>query len=178
MSLRADLRTATAEHHARLDAALDRFDLTDPRAYRAFLRAHARALLPIEQAIAGSPASAGWRARGPLLTDDLLALGEPMPPPMPIDPVSDAGCWGMRYVAEGSRLGGALLSRQVGAGLPARYLGAHHGKGEWRGFLDALEAAAVDGGAEWRAEASEGAMQAFDLFALSVAGEMALDERR
>ncbi|WP_156678954.1 biliverdin-producing heme oxygenase [Sphingomonas profundi] len=178
MSLRTELRTATAGDHERLDATFATFDLADAAAYRAFLRAHARALAPIEQAIAGSGATAGWRPRAPLLADDLAALGTPPPPPLPLDRPDEAALWGMRYVVEGSRLGGALLARQVGAGLPAAYLGAQHAKGEWRGFLDALEAAGEAGGAAWRAEAIAGARRAFHLFAASVAEEKAPDERR
>lgn len=173
MSLRTELRAATADDHTRLDATFGGFDLADPVAYRRFLRAHARALAPIEQAIAASPAPAAWNPRMDRIADDLAALGEPLPPPMTLAATDDATLWGMRYVVEGSRLGGALLARQVGSGLPADYLGAQLGKGEWRGFLDALEAAGEAGGAEWRAEAVAGARAAFAMFARSVAEEEA-----
>ena len=180
MSLRADLRTATADDHVRLDTVFATFDLSDPAAYLAFLRAHARALAPIEQALAASGARASWRPRMPQITADLAALGEaaPLPLPLPLGPVSPARLWGMRYVVEGSRLGGVLLARQVGAGLPSSYLGAQHGKGEWRAFLDTLEAAGEAGGADWRADAVAGAHEAFGLFARSAAGEVAGDEQR
>ncbi|TVV71873.1 biliverdin-producing heme oxygenase [Sphingomonas solaris] len=171
MSLRADLRGATADDHNRLDAVFGQYDLADAAAYRRFLRAHARALQPVETAIAGSAATHAWQPRVPLIAADLAALGEPMPEAMTIDPPGAARLWGMRYVVEGSRLGGAMLARQVGAGLPAAYLGAQHGKGEWRGFLEALEGAGDAGGAEWRAEAGGGAQAAFALFAASAAQE-------
>lgn len=171
MSLRADLRAATADDHARLDATFGRFDLTDRRAYAAFLTAHARALAPIEAAIRASGETDGWQPRAPLAADDLAALDAAMPAAMPLDPPGPARLWGMRYVVEGSRLGGAMLSRQVGEGLPAAYLGAMHGRGEWRRFLDALDARAEAGGAAWRAEAVAGARDAFALFARSAAME-------
>ena len=172
MSFRMDLRSATSDDHERLDAAFGRFDLADRDDYRAFLRAHGRALLPIEQALAGSGVvDAGWHRRGPLLIADLAALDDAPPPAPPLPPADDARLWGMRYVVEGSRLGGALLARQVGGDLPRDYLGAQHGKGEWRDFLDALEEAGDTGGETWRADALAGARDAFALFAQSVAEE-------
>lgn len=172
MSLRADLRAATADDHERLDATFGRFDLADRHAYRRFLAAHARALAPVEDAIRRSGDTVGWQPRAPLAEQDLADLGAEMPPPMTLDaPPTPARLWGMRYVVEGSRLGGAMLSRQVGVGLPAAYLGAHHGKGEWRHFLDTLEAKGDAGGPGWQAEAVEGAREAFALFARSAALE-------
>jgi heme oxygenase len=173
VSLRAALRSTTAADHERLDSMFGGFDLADRAAYRRFLRAHARALAPIEAAIAASDATAGWRPRWPLIAADLAVLGESPPPLLPLEPPAAARLWGMRYVVEGSRLGGALLARRVGAGLPAAYLGAQHGKGEWRGFLETLEQAGADGGRAWRAEAIDGARQAFALFAAGAAEEMA-----
>nr|AGU09946.1 hypothetical protein [uncultured organism] len=172
-SVRGALRTATADNHERLDAMFGKFDLADPAAYRSFLRAHARALLPIEELIAAAGRPDGWLPRSPLLLADLAAIGEAGPSPMPILPPNAPGLWGMRYVVEGSRLGGALLARSVGSGLPAAYLGARHGAGEWRAFLDTLERAGQDGDETWLNGAIEGAREAFALFAAAATEEMA-----
>ncbi len=175
MTFLSALRAATADDHVRLDATFGGFDLTLADDYRRFLRAHARALVPIEAAIAGSAATVAWHPRTPMIAADLAGLDEAAPPALPFDPPGDAALWGMRYVIEGSRLGGALLARRVGPGLPAAYLGAHHGKGEWRGFLETLEQAGQAGGEAWRTEAISGARQAFDLFAQGAAQEMISD---
>jgi heme oxygenase len=172
-SVRVALRAATADEHTRLDAMFGRFDLGNPLAYPRFLRAHARALAPIEAAIAAVLGLEGWRLRTPLIVADLVALGEVLPPSLPLLVPNGARLWGMRYVVEGSRLGGALLARSVGAGLPSAYLGARHGAGEWRRFLDELERAAAGGGEAWRDEAIAGAREAFALFAAGAAQEMA-----
>jgi len=78
-----------------------------------------------------------------------------------------AYCWGVRYVIEGAQLGGALLSRRLGARhgatLPLRYLsgdGSAPGR-RWQAFVDALcaavrESAQID-------TACAAACQAFDL---------------
>ena len=90
----------------------------------------------------------------PLLAQDLAALDLPLPEPLPLDDnVADGFHWGLRYTLEGSRLGGAMLSRQVAPGLPKAYLSAAHGKGEWIAFQRALD------------DAVQGAQAAFALFA-------------
>jgi len=135
----ARLRAETAAAHEAVDAAYARYDLADPDGYRAFLLAHARALPAVEMALAGA-ALPPWRERTTALSADLAALGVAMPAPLSLDPPTDpAAAWGMLYVIEGSRLGGMLLERQVGAGLPRAYLAARHRSGEWRGFLGALD---------------------------------------
>ena len=67
-------------------------------------------------------------------------------------------------MVEGSRLGGVYLARQVGAGLPARYLSAAHGKGEWRAFLAWLDQACEAGGSGWIEAALAGAAAGFALY--------------
>ena len=65
------------------------------------------------------------RRRSSLLRDDLETLGAALP--TLVVPPSFAGpddILGGLYVLEGSRLGGAMLSRSVGLGLPHRFLGA------------------------------------------------------
>ena len=143
---RTAIREATAADHERLDGLFERFDLADPANYGRFLRAHAAALIPAERALDAAGAASiipGWtdRRRGALLRADLAALAVSEPPALPAPVLeSEAGCWGAAYVLEGSRLGGAMLARRVGAGLPHAYLAAPQPKGAWRQFIAALDA--------------------------------------
>ncbi|MDO7836937.1 heme oxygenase [Sphingobium sp. HBC34] len=156
------------ESHRRVDAVYAGYALDSRSDYRAFLRAHARALGALESA-AGNGAS-----RLPLLADDLAALDAALPAPLPLAAADTDGFrWGLRYALEGSRLGGAMLSRQVGAGLPRSYLCAVHGKGEWVAFQRALDSAAAEGGEGWLGDAVQGAQAAFALFAQAGEAEKA-----
>ena len=86
-----------------------------------------------------------WRSRRAALAADLIALGRDMPEPLTLDlSDDDAARWGALYVTEGSRLGGVMLARRVGKGLPKAYLQSGFGPGEWRDFRHALDAAAGD----------------------------------
>lgn len=157
---RQALREATMGSHRRVDAIYGDFALDSPIDYRAFLTAHARALAGLEAAARPDA------PRLPLLEQDLAALDLPMPPALPLEANAANGFhWGLRYALEGSRLGGAMLSRQVGAGLPKAYLSAAHGKGEWIAFQRALDSAAAEGGEGWLDDAVQGAQAAFALFA-------------
>jgi len=144
---RAALRAGTAADHKRLDDLFGGFRLDDPRDYRAFLSAHAMALLTVEQALdaAGfADALADWpqRRRAGAIAADLAAIGEPLPAPLPAPPLGTlAARWGAAYVVEGSRLGGALLARSVPEGLPKSYLGSVQPPGMWRKFLEKLDKA-------------------------------------
>lgn len=148
--------------HQRVDDLFADFSLTDRDSYVAFLKTHARALAPLE-ALAGPQTP-----RLPLLARDLGELGETLPPPLDgPTPEGEAFRWGARYTLEGSRLGGAMLARQVGPGLPHAYLSAAHEKGGWVAFQQALDEAADQGGESWIEEAIRGAEAAFDLFAVA-----------
>ena len=139
------LREATADCHQGVDAIFGRFDLNDRADYGRFLSAHARAFLPVEAALDAAGAQAllaDWpeRRRGDRLRADLAALGMAVPAPLPFrTPPSPAALWGTLYVMEGSRLGGAMLSRGVGAGLSKTYLDPGRSGDGWRNFLAALE---------------------------------------
>lgn len=168
--LRARLRAETGDAHERLDAALASYDLADPADYARFLAVHARALPALEGALAGRAPWPGWVPRWPALAADLAALGHAPPPPLPFDaPASDAEAWGMLYVIEGSKLGGAMLARRVGPNLPAAYLGKGHGPGEWRDFLAAMETGVRSG--RYASLAVAGANRAFTLFATAASLE-------
>ena len=157
---RQALRHATSDDHRRVDALFAGYSLGSAADYRAFLTAHARALAALEPA--ARPAS----ARLPLLARDMAALDTPMPEALSSPPGKGDGYrWGLLYALEGSRLGGAMLLRQVGAGLPTAYLSAVHGKGEWTAFQRALDEASAKGGEGWLDDAVEGAKAAFAVFA-------------
>lgn len=161
------LRSATAISHDRVDAAFGGFDLADRTAYAAFLLAHARALPAVERAVASFAALPAVRSRAAMLADDLDALGQIMPEPLPFALADEAEGWGALYVAEGSRLGGIMLAGQVGTPLPSAYLSARHDKGEWRALLAAIDAAAED--QAWIDRAVAGAQATFTLYAAAVA---------
>ncbi len=160
--VRQALREATTEDHRQVDSIFTCYDLRSRDSYTAFLTAQARALGTLE-ALARPEAP-----RLPLLVQDLAALGSACPEPLPLtDAGTDGFDWGLRYALEGSRLGGAMLARQVGDGLPKAYLSAAHGKGEWIAFQRALDGAAEEGGEGWLDDAVQGARAAFALFARS-----------
>ena len=166
-TVRFHLRRATEAAHDRVDRAFGGHDLGDRAAYAAFLTAHARAVPPLERLLAAVPLWDEWQPRAGLLAEDLTRMGMAMPIAMALPPVADdaiAVRWGLLYVLEGSRRGGAMLARQVGAGMPAAYLGAAHREGSWARFGQAIEAAGAGGGADWRAAAAAGAEQGFALF--------------
>jgi heme oxygenase len=166
MSARAALRAATAAKHDAVDAAFRRFDLTDRASYGQFLTAHARALPAVEQALRSVPGLPAFEPRSRLLRDDLAALGLAMPAPPPLaPPESGAAAFGALYVIEGSRLGGAMLARQVPDGLPHAYLSATHAPGAWRDFGELLDRAAHAFGPGWIDRAIVAAEATFDLYA-------------
>lgn len=164
MSAAATLRARTAAWHDEVDAAFGGLALDQLDSYRDFLRAHARALPAAEAALASAAHLPSWRARTPLLAQDLAELGTAMPPPLPFAAPSAAFAWGVLYVMEGSRLGGTMLARQIGAGLPRRYLDAAFAPGEWRGLRAALDAEAERHGDRWLDAAVTGAEACFALY--------------
>ena len=170
----AALRSLTQPLHDRVDAAFGGRSLADPAGYRRFLHAHALALPAAEAVMAGAAGLPAWRPRTPLLAADLADLGGAVPASLPFaPPVGEAAAWGVFYVVEGSRLGGAMLARQVPAGLPQRYLTAAHLAGEWRTQRGAIDAASEAGGTGWAEAAAAGAEACFALY--SRAAEMMLN---
>ncbi|MCT8001707.1 biliverdin-producing heme oxygenase [Sphingomonas sanguinis] len=157
------LRERTGPAHEAVDAAYGRYRLDDRESYTAFLIAHARALPAVEDWLAAHEVGFPWRSRRDALAADLAVLGRDMPEPMTIDlPGDEAARWGALYVTEGSRLGGAMLARQVGEGLPRAYLESTFGPGEWRDFRHALDAAAM--GDPWINRAVAAATTVFALY--------------
>ena len=165
------IRSRTRAEHDHVDTLFGAYDLTSASSYADMLQAHARALLPVEAWLAASGAKPLWTSRAQALRDDLAALGVTVPDADPVDwPASDAAAWGTAYVLEGSRLGGAMLARQVGEGLPRAYLGDVHQPGGWKAFLAAFEGRAEAEGPAWQEEAIAGAQRAFAAFAGAVPG--------
>lgn len=165
------LRENTRDCHSRVDSVFARFNLGHMDSYRAFLISHALAVSPIEGILAGTGRLGHWRPRLALLEADLRALGRHLPFSPALVPASGPGeLAGLLYVIEGSRLGGGVLAKSVGKGLPISYLSAVHQQGEWRGFLAALNARAAAETPEWLDDVLGGARRAFDLFAEAGAG--------
>lgn len=145
--LRQRLRAETAAAHAGLERVMA---LDDP----ALTAARYGAALQVLQAI-----RAGWEpgvealcpgSTGPQaawLAADLASLGlDPVPPAPPLPLTTAAEAWGVRYVLEGSALGGRMLLRSLAPlGFTAdRGARTFAGRGEatgaaWRGFLVELE---------------------------------------
>ena len=165
---REALRDGTRAAHEALDGLFARFDLADERGYRRFLKAHAMALPPLERALDEAGMARlldDWpaRRRADALAADLAALGEAMPSPLAVAPLATpAAAWGTVYVLEGSRLGGAMLARAIGIGLPHGYLGAPQPPGSWRKLLERLELALYQ--PDHIGEATEAAAHAFVTF--------------
>lgn len=155
-------------NHQRVDELFSSFSLDEAEGYGAFLKAHARALPPLEAlACPESP-------RLPLLIQDLAALGQEPPEPFSLEQDKGEGFrWGALYALEGSRLGGAMLARRVGPGLPRAYLSATHGKGGWLAFQQSLDDAAASADGDWMDGAKRGAEAAFALFASAARAEQA-----
>jgi heme oxygenase len=135
------LKTATAGHHARVEALMPSLDaLATPQGYAAALRALHAFHAAWEPAVWRAPelAEAGLdpdaRRKLPLLERDLRALGiEPsvLRPPAPEIP-DDAAALGALYVLEGATLGGRVIHRHVAGPLgltPERGGAYYHGYG-------------------------------------------------
>lgn len=166
-SPRDALRAATRDSHEGVDAAFGQFDLADEASYRAFLTAHARVVPSVEAFLdAHQPADLQpWAEvrRWPALRADLAALGIAPPATVPFAMASDiASVCGVTYVLEGSRMGGALLSRRVAPGLPSAYLGAPPQIPLWRAFFAGLDDHLATPDAVDRA--CQAALQTFQVF--------------
>jgi heme oxygenase (biliverdin-IX-beta and delta-forming) len=156
----AELRAATSADHDAVDAGFGDFALGTREGYRDFLTAHARILPLAERLIRPEALLDDWAGRTAALLADLAALGRAAPDELDFAlPEGEAARWGALYVMEGSRLGGAVLAKQVADDLPAAYLGARHGPGGWRALLAKLDEA--DAGPAWREQAVAGAKALF-----------------
>lgn len=134
--------------------------------------------MPTEAALDAAGAQAifpDWperRRRAPLVAD-LADLGVALPhhdaAPLADDP---AAITGALYVIEGSRLGGRFLARQVGEGLPRRYLAPDQRPPGWPALLEQFERLLYDPATF--AAATGAALAVFERF--ETAGRRWLDE--
>jgi len=167
LTARFALRAATGEAHERLDALYSAFDLGRSADYATFLLAHAPAFLAVEAALDAAGVELvvdGWasRRRSEALKADLTALDLPVPAPA-TSPSFDgaAAILGAAYVLEGSRLGGAMLVRKVGPGLPTAFLTPGN-PSDWRAFISLLDERLSS--EESLAAAASAALSVFNLF--------------
>jgi heme oxygenase len=152
--LLSQLKSATAGHHARVEAAMPSLDrMSTPAGYAAALRALHGFHAAWEPAIWRTPGVAeagmdGGRRKLPLLEADLRALGiEPCAPPARDAHFAGAAeALGALYVLEGATLGGRIIHRHTAGPLgvtpehgAAYYQGYGDGTGErWKAFGRAL----------------------------------------
>lgn len=159
MKARAFLRRATGEAHDRVDALFSGLNLADPADYRTFLEAQAEAHLAVEAGLDHAGAEAimpDWprRRRGEALRGDLEELGAKTPEADSLHFDGEAEVLGGIYVLEGSRLGGAVLKKQLPSGAPRHFLDGDQEPGAWRKLLEKLEEGLYDSA---RLEAAAGA---------------------
>jgi len=167
LTARFALRAATGEAHDRLDALYSAFDLGRPADYATFLLSHAPAFLAVEAALDAAGAETvidGWagRRRSGALKADLTALDLRVPAPATFPALDgEAAILGAAYVLEGSRLGGAMLVRTVGHGLPTAFLTPGN-PSDWRAFISRLDERLSS--EESLADAASAALSVFTLF--------------
>ena len=167
MAPRLALQAATDDIHRELDERLSRLDQASVADYRRFLGFHAQTIPPFEEALAAAGASRlidDWEAgrRAAAIETDLAVLGEPMPAPIAVPPIRGAAeLLGTAYVLEGSRLGGRVLKRQVGDGLPSSFLG-HSTHAPWPAVVATLDRHLYSD--ELVEEAKAAARHCFDMF--------------
>lgn len=173
--LHARLKAATRHAHEVVDAHYSRFDLGSPHGYRDFLSAHAAVLPRCEAILHASGVSTmllDWdvRRRSDALYADLAATGTSAASGVcAVTPLAAPEAWGMLYVLEGSRLGGAVLAGRVAKNSDPRcraataYLRHGHGARLWPIFLLAFAAEPVTNLQFERVIA--GALETFSLFA-------------
>lgn len=145
------LRMACEAAHARLDAKLTLFDLTDRISYCEMLSRMSGPLGALEGALAAGawPDLFGdWfaRRRTEALRADLDALGGEFREEVAA-PIKDvARAFGALYVLEGSRLGARVLARQVAASgdeevrASTRFFRHAEDQRHWQSFIIALNA--------------------------------------
>lgn len=161
------MRTATASAHVQVDDAFGAFDLNGRDGYRSFLIAQAGPLLSAEAAVdAFDPAALlpDWpdRRRSDLIRADLADLGVEPPRAEPFELDTDAAALGVIYVLEGSRLGGAMLARNVPMDLPARFIRCAPEPKRWQALIKVLDRHLV--APDQHAVAADAARAVFDLF--------------
>lgn len=159
-AVRQQLRTRTADLHARLDSRFPQ-GLTSPEAYAGYLVGMHRFASDYEVMVGQLPRHSFWLAR------DLQHVGLlPIPPSGVCTPITDPDeRLGWHYVMAGSSMGARALVRQARAlghrdDAGACFLAAHAASADWSEVLARLDASpSVDDAAALRTE--RGARAAF-----------------
>ena len=147
------LKEHTRIAHQKVDLQFSRFELANPLGYRNFLEAHDAVLPHCERVLALSGAAwliPDWpsRLRTLALEQDLRVMGGHASAGMaPMVVLAPAAVFGMMYVLEGSRIGGAVLATRLCSNSgphcrdATRYLLHGKGIGLWPSFVAALNTA-------------------------------------
>ncbi|QYE33242.1 biliverdin-producing heme oxygenase (plasmid) [Polymorphobacter sp. PAMC 29334] len=166
------LREATSSFHLKVDKEYSRFDLTDRTSYGRFLLAQTQATGAAEAGLVLDQTLPAWRPRAHLLAEDLKLLGLAVPRPLRFAQEDrDGWLWGVLYVLEGSRLGGAVLVKRLSADVPSAFLSSRHRTGEWRTLVCSIDSLGAREGQVWLDAAIEGARDCFDLHVRAAASQ-------
>jgi heme oxygenase len=166
VTILAALKLATADSHARAEAALPSLErLADAAIYCAVLRRFQGFYAAWEPAVWSSSsaerlfgAERSHRLKLPLLNRDLdaLRIAPMVRDDLPRVRLTDRAALGAMYVMEGATLGGRVILRHVAATLavgPSTGAAFFHGYGEetgarWRAFGDRMNAFIADAGGD------------------------------
>jgi heme oxygenase len=172
--LRDKLRAATADDHRRTEAGFAASLAALPDSYPDFLKAHAMAFPAVGTALSAALDWAPWTGRWIDLESDLAGLGVALPRPIALAPAaSRAEALGMAYVLEGSRMGSAILLRQIPADLPSAYLAGGRDRAPWLQLLTLLQSLAPDA----ESGAIAGARAAFAAFRRAAEAQRTIPQR-
>ena len=157
MTLLTALRAGTRDAHTALEDQLDVLvRCRSPLTYVPLLQSFRSLYAPLERALEVSPVTGAvvpdfaHRRKTTWLDDDLAALGAPSAPDRAVPALpSPEDVAGTCYVLEGATLGGAVVVRRLGTGLPARFFSSYGSRrgamwSSFRGHLGALDARGVD----------------------------------
>lgn len=142
--LLASLRSETRDLHQQLDDRVGRLSLATREGYVRFLMMHARVLPAAEAWLGRNEAfyaipEARHRLRASELKSDLDSLGVDAPSSSNMSFLNEnTSVLGICYVLEGSRLGGAYLSRMMArnnASFPLAFLRQGQERPLWKSFV-------------------------------------------
>ena len=168
-----ELRRATRALHERLDSrlplGLETPTLADYATHLCVLRDWQQALSPWLSRTASTTVSLALLAQDiedcpPCRFPAAYLCAADMKLVLPVDDGSEAFCWGIAYVLEGSRLGGQVLYRRLHERLaphPLRYLQHGTGRPSWPDTLRALRSHLASPSSQ--TAACRGAVAAFEL---------------
>ncbi len=180
-TLHAFLKESSMARHQRTETTMGGIGLANPVEYVSFLRVQATGVNALEEALSRykadfDRAGISWASRSDALESDLAAMGRRWDRmPAPDLPTFDHAL-GAAYTLEGSRLGNAMLSRQMKVDHPdlaekaSAFLSFPTTPGFWREFMDKMNAEGADR-ARWP-NILAGSLIAFDVFQHSAEQEI------